>query len=72
MKWDNKGDLEIDFYKPLLKTDLPLIKNLLKTLAKSVLLPFQLTAASSATGAVVHKKMFRSRRPSNLTQIRRD
>lgn len=68
MKWDNKGDLEIDFYKPLLKTDLPLIKNLLK----SVLLPFQLTAAPSATGAVVHKKMFRSGRPSDLARIRRD
>ena len=66
MKWDNKGDLEIDFYKPLLKTDLPLIKNLLK----SVLLPFQLTAAPSATGAVVHKKMFRSGRPSDLARIR--
>ena len=68
MKWDNKGDLEIDFYKPLLKTDLPLIKNLLK----SVLLPFQLTAAPSATGAVVHKKMFRSGRPSDLARIRQD
>ena len=68
MKWDNKGDLEIDFYKPLLKTDLPLIKNLLK----SALLPFQLTAAPSATGAVVHKKMFRSGRPSDLARIRRD
>ena len=68
MKWDNKGDLEIDFYKPLLKTDLPLIKNLLK----SVLLPFQLTAAPSATGAVVHKKMFRSGRPSYLARIRQD
>ena len=68
MKWDNKGDLEIDFYKPLLKTDLPLIKNLLK----SVLLPFQLTAAPSATGAVVHKKIFRSGRPSDLPRIQRD
>ena len=68
MKWDNKGDLEIDFYKPLLKTDLPLIKNLLK----SVLLPFQLTAAPSATGAVVHKKMFRPGRPSDLARIQRD
>ena len=68
MKWDNKGDLEIDFYKPLLKTDLPLIKNLLK----SVLLPFQLTAAPSATGAVVHKKMFRSGHPSDSARIRRD
>ena len=72
MKWDKQGDLQIDFYKPLLKTGLPLIKNLLKTLAKSVLLPFQLTAAPSATGAVVHKKMFRSGRPSDLARIRLD
>ena len=72
MKQDKQGDLQIDFYKPLLKTGLPLIKNLLKTLAKSVLLPFHLTAAPSATGAVVHKKMFRPGRPSDLARIQRD
>ena len=40
---------------PLPKTGLPLMKNLLKPLAKSVLIPLGLTAAS-ATDAAVHKK----------------
>ena len=39
---------------PLLKTRLPLMKNLLKPLAKSVLIPLELTA--SATDAATHKK----------------
>ena len=33
---------------PLLKTGLPLIKNIIKTLDKSVLIPLGLTAAASA------------------------
>ena len=45
---------------PLLKAELPLTKNVLKTLAKSVLIPLGLTAATSATDAVIHKKMFGS------------
>ena len=36
------------------------IENVLKPSAKSVLLPFGLTAASSATDAAIHKKMFGS------------
>ena len=43
---------------PLLKTGLPLIKDVLKPLAKSVLIPLGLTAAVSATDASVHKKCF--------------
>ena len=42
---------------PLLKTGLPLIGNVLKPLAKSVLIPLGLTAAASATDAAIHKKM---------------
>ena len=38
----------------LLKTGLPLIKNVLKPLAKSVLIPLGLTAAATAT-ASIHK-----------------
>ena len=34
--------------------------NILKTLAKSVLVPLGLTAAASATDAAIHKKMFGS------------
>ena len=45
---------------PLLKTGLPLIKNVIKPLAKSVLIPLGLTAAASAAGAEVHKKILGS------------
>ena len=41
---------------PLLKTGLPLIKNVITPLAKSVLIPLRLTAAASATDAGIHKK----------------
>ena len=44
---------------PLLKTILALMKNLLKPLAKIVLIPLGLTAAL-ATDAAIHKKMFGS------------
>ena len=46
--------------RPLLKTRLPLIGNVLEPLAKSVLIPSGLTAATSASHTVVHKKMFGS------------
>ena len=41
---------------PLLKTGLPLIKNVIKTLAKSVLIPLGLPTAASAADAGIHKK----------------
>ena len=41
---------------PLRKTGLPLIKNVIKPLAKSVLIPLGLTAASSAADVGMHKK----------------
>ena len=44
---------------PLLKAELPLIKNVVKSLAQSVLLPLGLTAAST-TDVAIHKKMSRS------------
>ena len=40
---------------PLLKTGLPLIKNVVKPLAKSVLIPLGLTAAASAADAGIQK-----------------
>ena len=43
--------------RPLLKTGLPLIKNVITPLAKSVLIPFGLTAAASAADAAIHKKI---------------
>ena len=46
--------------EPLLKRGLPLMKNVLKPLAKSVSIPLGLTAAASATDAAVHKTIFGS------------
>ena len=46
---------------PLLKTGLPLIKNVIKPLAKSVLIPLGLTAAKSAADAGIHKRILGSR-----------
>ena len=40
----------------LLKTGTPLIKNVIKPLAESVLIPLGLTAAVSAADAGIHKK----------------
>ena len=45
---------------PWLKTGLPLISNVIKPLAKSVLIPLGLTAAASAADAGIHKKILRS------------
>ena len=42
---------------PWSKTGLPLIKNVIKPLAKSVLIPLGLTAAASAADAGIHKKI---------------
>ena len=44
---------------PLLKVGLPLMKNLIKPLAKSFLIPLGLTVAASAADAGIHKKIFR-------------
>ena len=45
---------------PLLKTGLPLIKNVITPLAKSVLVSLGLTAATSAADAGIHKKILGS------------
>ena len=42
---------------PLLKTGLPLMKNVIKPLAKGILIPLGLTAAASAAEARIHKKI---------------
>ena len=39
---------------------MPVIRAVLKTLAKNVLIPLGLTAAVSATDSAIHKKMFGS------------
>ena len=50
---------------PLLKVGFPLIKNVIKPLAKSILIPLGLTAAASATDAGIHKKILESRNLSS-------
>ena len=47
---------------PLLKTGLSLIKNVIKLLAKSILILPGLTAAASAADAGIHKKKFINRK----------
>ena len=49
-------------FGPLLKTGLPLIKNVIKPLAKSALIPLGVTAAASAADAGIHKKNTRIRK----------
>ena len=44
----------------LLKTGLPLMKNLRKPLAKDILIPLRLTAAVWTTDTAIHQKMFGS------------
>ena len=51
---------------PLPKTGLPLIKNVIKPLAKSVLIPLRLTAAAAAADAGIHKKILGS---GNMTTL---
>ena len=45
---------------------MPLARNILKQLAKSVLIPLGLTAVASATDAAIHKEMFGLGRPWDL------
>ena len=45
---------------PLLRKGLPLMKSVIKPLAKGVLVPLGLTAAASAADAGMHKKIFGS------------
>ena len=54
---------------PLLKTGLPLMKSVIKPLAKSVLIPLGLTAAASAADAEIHKKILGSGHNNNTTLV---
>ena len=49
----------------LIKTGLPLMKNVIKSLAKIVLILLGLTATASAADAGIHKKILGSGRPSS-------
>ena len=48
----------VKLFGTLLKTGLPIIKNVIKILAKSVLIPLGLTAAASAADVGIHKKFW--------------
>ena len=50
----------LNVLRPLLTAGLLLMKNVLLPLAKSILLPFLLTARMSATDAVIQKKLLGS------------
>ena len=50
----------------LLKSGLPLIGNVLKPLAKNVLIPLGLTPAALAKNAAIHNKVFGSRRHQRM------
>ena len=52
--------------RPLLKTGLPLIKNVIKPLAKSALIPLGLTAPAWAADAGIHKKFLGSGHNTSL------
>ena len=54
---------------PLLKPGLPLIKSVIKPLAKSILIPLGLTAAASAADAGIHKKILGSGNDNNNNTI---
>ena len=54
---------------PLLKSGLPLMKSVIKPLAKSVLIPLGLTAAASAADAGIHKKILGSGHNNNNTTL---
>ena len=48
----------LNFLRPLMTAGLPLTKNVLTTLAKSILVLLGLTAVASATDAAIQKKIF--------------
>ena len=55
-KMMQSGEFFGKIFGPLLKTRLPLMKNVIKALPKNVLIPLGLTAAATAADAGIHKK----------------
>ena len=54
------GGFLVKLLGPLLKTGLPLTSNVIKRLAKSILISLWLTAAAAAADAGIHKKLLGS------------
>ena len=71
-KTKQSGGLLGKLLGPLLKTGLPLIKSVIKPLAKSVLIPLGLTAAASAADAGIHKKILGSGNNTTLIISNKD
>ena len=63
------GGFLVRLLGPLLKTELPLIKNVIKPSAKSVLIPLGLTTAASVTDAGIHKKISGSCKQNNIATL---
>ena len=55
---------------PLLETGLPLVSNVIKSLAKSVLIPLGLTATASAADSGIHKRNIRVWKYGNINNIK--
>ena len=56
-------------FGPLMKVGLPLMKNVLTSLAKSVLMPLGFAATVSATDAAIQKKIFGLRMTTLIISI---
>ena len=56
----------LNFLRPLVTADLPLMKNVLTPIGKSVLIPLGLSAGMSAADAAMQKKIYESGHPSGL------
>ena len=61
----------VDFLVHLLKIELPLIKNVIKSLAKSVSIPLGQTTAASAADSGIHKKTLGSGRCHSSSHVLR-
>ena len=59
-----EGEL-LNFLRPFMTTALPLMKNILTPLTKSVLVPLGLTAAVSETDATIQKKKKKKKKSQN-------
>ena len=59
-------------FGPLLKKELPLIKNVVTPLAKRALIPLPLKAAASATDTRIHKKILGSGNNTTLIISNKD
>ena len=67
-KVEQSGKIFPRILRPLLKTGIPLMKNVTKPLAKSVLIRSSLTASASATEAGIYKKILGPGSPSDVVQ----